>query len=107
MTKSEFFAMLDDHLNSHNTTFDDFGNRIPRQDRQYSAAEIEAFTHSETEEKIAELEEHDPAYPWIFHSSGWCLAGCWYITAISHKTKEAAQKQHVIFTRWIAEYKNR
>lgn len=107
MTKSEFFKMLDNHLESHNTVFDDFGKRVPRQDRQYTADEIEAFTHSEPEEKIAKLKAADPSYPWVLHSSGWCLAGCWYITAISHKTKQAAQKQHKIFTRWIAEYKTK
>lgn len=105
MTKAKFFAMLKDHLDSHNTTWDGYGNRIQRQERQYSAAEIEPFTFSESEEKIAELKETDPAYPWVFHSSGWCLAGCWYITAVSHKTEEAAKKQHEIFTRWVAEFK--
>lgn len=74
MTKSEFFKMLDNHLESHNYTFDHFGNRIKREDRQYTANEIEAFTHSEPEEKIVKL-------------------------------KAAAEKQHKIFTRWIAEYK--
>ncbi|AZF87649.1 hypothetical protein CPT_Mydo_074 [Proteus phage Mydo] len=105
MTKSEFFKMLDNHLESHNYTFDHFGNRIKREDRQYTANEIEAFTHSEPEEKIVKLKAADSNYPWIFHSSGWCLADCWYITAISHRTKAAAEKQHKIFTRWIAEYK--
>lgn len=41
MTKSEFFKMLDNHLESHNYTFDHIGNRIKRQDRQYTANEIE------------------------------------------------------------------
>lgn len=107
MTKSKFFAMLDSHLDSHNSTFDAFGNRVPRQDRQYSAADIEAHHHSETPEEVARLKEVDPAYPWDFHASGWCLAGCWYITAISHKTEEAAKKQAAIFSRWIKEYKNK
>lgn len=107
MNKAKFFAMLDSHLDSHNNTFNAFGQKVAREGRQYSAADIEAHQHSETPEEIARLKEVDPAYPWDFHASGWSLGCCWYITAISHKTEEAAKKQAAIFARWIAEYKNK
>lgn len=107
MNKSKFFAMLDSHLDSHNNTFTLCGRKVPTQGRQYSADDIEAHRHSETPEEIARLKESDPNYPWDFHVSGWCLANCWYITAISHKTEAAAKKQAAIFDRWIKEYKNK
>lgn len=105
MTKSEFFKMLDDHLKSHNFKWDRNGQRVELETPIYTAADFVSHTWSETPERQAELKIIDPEYPWIYHSSGYVLANCWYITVISHKTAKAAQKQYEIFTRWIAEYK--
>lgn len=105
MTKSEFFTFLDKHLESHNFKFDAFGQRVPLEVPRYTAVDFVSHVWSESPERQKELKETDPKYPWVYHSSGYVLGNCWYITVISHKTAKAAQKQYEIFTRWIAEYK--
>ena len=105
MTKADFFKMLDDHLQSHSFEWDRNGQAVPLKTPRYTAIDFVPHCWSETPERQVELKALDSKYPWVYHSSGYVLGNCWYITIISHKTAKAAQKQYEIFARWIAEYK--
>lgn len=99
MTKSEFFKMLNDYIANHNEYA-----QLDGQDK-YTAEQIEPYIFHEDPCQLANYRIQDPKYPWTEHATGFVLAECWYIELKHHKTAEAAEKQHKIFTRWIAEYK--
>lgn len=102
MTKSKFFAMLDQYLASHNEWA-----KFETESDKYTAAQLEGYVFHEDPARLAAYKESDPSYPWTAHASGFSLADCWYIEVMQHRTAEAAEKQAEIFTRWIAEYKTK
>lgn len=107
MTKTEFFAILDNHLKMKNGSFNAFGEYVESENPAYTPADVAPYEFHEKAENLEKWRKEDPRFPWIAHSSGYVLANCWYISLISHKTAEAATKQTKIFARWIAEYKTK
>lgn len=99
MTKAKFFEMLDQYIANHNEYASLDGAD------KYTAQQIEPYVFHEDPCQLASFKLQDPDYPWTAHASGFCLADCWYVELMQHRTAEAAEKQHKIFTRWIAEYK--
>ncbi|UNA02788.1 hypothetical protein [Enterobacter phage vB_ExiM_F5M1E] len=99
MTKSKFFEMLDRYLSSHNE-WAKLGNGYD----SYKAEQLKPYVFHEDPANLEKWKAKDPSYPWTAHASGFTLADCWHVEVMQHKTAEAAEKQHVIFTRWIADY---